>query len=387
MNYRLMVFIWITLVLLLISCSPKAKPTEEISPSRTAVPATGITKKTWEMEMDRTLTEAKKEGKVVVFLGGSNEVRAALSKSFNEKYGIVVDAVSGSGREQSERLLRERRAGLFLGDVYQSGVTTQIITLKPAGVLGDLEKTFILPELKDPKEIEKVWWNGKLPWVDPEHKSFAFNAFPQAWAVTNTTLVRPNELKALKDLLDPKWKGKIASYDLTITGPGGKMMSTIGLEIMGMDYWKQFARQEPVFTRDHRQLVDWVAHGKFAIGFAPETAEVALFKKDGAAILQLPPPEEGIGITTGFGGLALIDNPAHPNAAKLFINWLLSKEGLTVYTRAGDIHSRRLDVPTDFLTPEIVRQPGVKYFDTEREDFLLKEGATYTEARAIFGVR
>ncbi len=71
----------------------------------------------------------------------------------------------------------------------------------------------------------------------------------------------------------------------------------------------------------------------------------------------------------------------------LFVNWLLSKEGLTVYTKAGDIHSRRLDVPTDFLTPEIVRLPGFKYFDSEKEEFLLKEGDTYAEARTIFAVR
>lgn len=387
MNIRLMLLVGAAFLLLLISCAPKTALPQEISQQKPVQAPSETAKKGWEKEMEDTLREAKKEGKVVVFLGGSNEVRTALATSFFEKYGIVVDAVSGSGREQSERLMRERRAGLFLGDVYQSGAATQMITLKPAGILGALEKTFILPELKGSEEIKKVWWNGKLPWVDNEHTSFAFNAFPQAWAVVNNTLVKQEEMKSFKDLLNPKWKGKIASYDLTTTGPGGKLMSTVALQIIDMDFWRQFAKQEPVFTRDHRQLLDWVAHGRYSMGIAPETAEIARFKKDGAPVLQLPPPVEGIGITTGFGGLALIDKPAHPNAAKLFINWLLSKEGLTVYTKAGDIHSRRLDVPTDFLTPEIIRIPGVKYFDTEQEQFLLKEGDTYPEARAIFGIR
>lgn len=385
MKYLWMLFS--AVLLLLVACSTRGEQAKEAPSVQPAPPAAVPLKQGWEKEWDDTVAAARKEGKVVVFLGGSSEVRSAVSKAFFDRFGVVVDAVSGSGREQSERLLRERRAGLYLGDVYQSGVTTQMITLKPAGVLGSMEKTFILPELKDPGEIARVWWNGQLPWVDAEHKSFAFNAFPQAWAVINTTLVKPDEMKSYRDVLNPKWKGKIVSFDLTTTGPGGKLMSTVALQILSMDYWRQFARQDPVFIRDHRQLVDWIAHGKYAIGIAPETAEIARFKKEVPALMQLPPPEEGVGLTTGFGGLALIDNPAHPNAAKLFINWLLSKEGITVYTRAGDIHSRRLDVPTDFLSPEIVRLPGVKYFDTEKEEFLLKEADTYAEARVIFGLR
>ncbi len=135
-------------------------------------------------------------------------------------------------------------------------------------------------------------------------------------------------MKAFKDLLNPAWKGKIVSYDLTTTGPGGKLMSVVALQIMGMDFWRQFAKQEPVITRDHRQLVDWVAHGKYAIGVAPETAAVTSYKKEVPALLQLPPPQEGIGLTTGFGGLALIDNPAHPNAAKLICELAAQQRGV-----------------------------------------------------------
>lgn len=82
-----------------------------------------------------------------------------------------------------------------------------------------------------------------------------------------------------------------------------------------------------------------------------------------------------------------MDKPAHPNAAKLFVNWLLSKEGVTIWTKAGDVQSARLDVATDFLSPEKVRQPAVKYYYLEKEEFLTKESDLYRQAREIFGIR
>lgn len=373
--------------IILISCAPKAGTQGNIpSSGNKSEPAAPVVKQGWEKEWEDTIAAAKKEGKLVVFFTGGAEIRVGLTKSFYDRFGVVMDAVSGSGIEVAERLTRERRAGLYLTDIYQGGVTTPIIILKKAGLLGLMQESFILPELKDQKEIEKVWWGGKLPWVDADHMVFAFNAYPQAWAVINTTLVKPEEMKSFRDLLNPKWKGKIAMFDPTMTGAGGKLLSAVALQILNMDYWRELAKQDLFITRDNRQLVEWVAHGKYAIAIAARPEEIALFRKEGAPLMHVS-PQEGIGLTTGSGGLALIDKPAHPNAAKLFINWLLSKEGITAWTKAGDVQSARLDVPTDFLSPEKVRQPGIKYYYLEREEFLLKESDLYREAREIFSKR
>lgn len=372
-------------LLLLPSCSPKAAP-QGPAPGKTVSETPGAAKQGWEKEWDNLVIEAKKEGKVVVFFTGGAEIRTALSQGFHDRFGVVMDAISGSGIEVAERLTRERRAGLYLTDIYQGGVTTPIIILKKAGLLGKLDENFILPELKDPKEIEKVWWNSRLPWVDADHMVFAFNAYPQAWAVINSNLVKPEEMKSFKDLLNPKWKGKIAMFDPTMTGAGGKLLSAVALQIVNMDFWRELAKQDVFITRDNRQLVEWVAHGKYALALAARPEEIALFKKEGAPLMHMT-PEEGIGLTTGSGGLAVIDKPAHPNAARLFINWLLSKEGITLWSKAGDVQSARLDVPSDFLSPEKVRQPGVKYFYLEKEEFLTRESDLYREAREIFGRR
>ena len=69
----------------------------------------------------------------------------------------------------------------------------------------------------------------------------------------------------------------------------------------------------------------------------------------------------------------MVKKAPHPNAAKVFINWILSKEGQIFYSRALGVQSARLDVPTDFQDPLSVRQPGIKYFNASTEEVLLSE--------------
>src|SRR3972149_2861201 len=97
-----------------------------------------------------------------------------------------------------------------------------------------------------------VWWEGKLRWVDPDHKILVFIAFPIPWAVINTDLVKPEEINSYKDLLNPKWKGKIILLDPTMTGPSGKLFSTSVKFLVGIEFWRDLAKQEPVITRDSR---------------------------------------------------------------------------------------------------------------------------------------
>ena len=103
--------------------------------------------------------------------------------------------------------------------------------------------------------------------------------------------------------------------------------------------------------------------------------------------MRLTKPEEGLPLTTGSGGLGLVKNAGHPNAARIFINWLITKEGLAVWSKANDSPSGRLDVPTDFISPENLRQPGVKYIWAETEEYLLKEPKLSAVAREIFNIR
>lgn len=376
-------------LMILVSCAKTTVPGTTPLPGEIPGKAPGAApaKAGWELEMQQTTEAARKEGKVVVLMTAGAEVRQALVKTFGDKFGVSVEALSLSGREMGVKLTRERQAGLYLADVYQGGVTTPVTILKPTNAFDPLEPVLFLPELKDPALIEKTWYEGKLLWVDKDKTILPFLGFAIDWALINTDMVKQAELKSLRDLLNPKWKGKLLMYDPAATGVGGKLFGTIGTFGPGFDFWREFARQEPVIMRDHRLMAEWIAQGKYAIAVAPRPEEAQMMKDAGAHVTLLLPPVEGSILTTGSGGLALINRAAHPNAAKLYINWLLSKEGLTAFTKAYGAPSLRLDVPTDFLPPEKLRQPGVKYIWPENEEYLLKETTSYSLAREIFGIR
>jgi ABC-type Fe3+ transport system substrate-binding protein len=83
--------------------------------------------------------------------------------------------------------------------------------------------------------------------------------------------------------------------------------------------------------------------------------------------------KEGVNLSSAFGSLALLNRAPHPNAAKVFINWLLSREGQTLFQKVisqpGDPrNSRRLDVPKDHVPPDEQRRDKMTYFDTDDPD-------------------
>ncbi|MBI2934604.1 MAG: hypothetical protein HYY29_03430, partial [Chloroflexi bacterium] len=96
------------------------------------------------------------------------------------------------------------------------------------------------------------------------------------------------------------------------------------------------------------------------------------FIKFGAPIKTVI-PKEGAWLGGGPGLIAYFDRSPHPAATRVFVNWFLSKDGQTVYSRTALAESARLDVPTDHLDKSDLRAPGIKYFISEDEDFLIKK--------------
>lgn len=370
-------------MLLTLACTQKQSsvyaPAPESKKEASETKAPG--KQAWEIEWEKTLQAAKKEGTVILYSTANTTVRTAIGNAFKQKYGILLESVTGRGAEQALKLLTERRNGLYMADLYMAGTTTPVTQLKPVGVLDSMEPSLILPEVVDPK----AWYGGALPWVDSQHTILGFLAYSNALILINTQLVKPGEISSLRDLLNPRWKGKIVMNDPTVPGSGSKSFAFIGWEILNMDYWRDFAKQEPVIMRDQRLLVEWVARGKYSIAFAPRPPEVSEFRAAGAPIDYLT-PAEGTYLSAGSAGMAVINKAPHPNALKIFLNWLLSREGQTVFTRAHGGQSARVDVPTEGLEPDLVRQPGVKYFiGADNEEWLLKEDMRRESAREIFG--
>lgn len=366
---------------ILFACSPadSVKPKNESVPVTEQKPVTSESMAPWEKEWDTILRAARKEGNVTVVSGVGGQVRPLITQGFEKKYGIRVDFVTGRGEELTQKVFTERRAGLFLQDVALFGATTTINILKPANIMEPVESVLLLPDVLD----KKAWMGGDLQFVDKDRLFLAYIFSVNVPIFINTELVNRDEVKSYKDLLNPKWKGKIVMNDPTVTGSGNNWFGVAGRRIMGWDYMRELAKQEPFLVRDQRLQVEWLVRGRYPVSITAKTDIVDEFRKAGAKITGIL-PVEGNYTTVGGGTVGLIKNAPHPNAAKIFINWLLTKEGQTLYSSGYGSPSRRLDVPIEG-DPLKIPIPGMKYFNSEEEELILERPGDMKLAQEIFG--
>lgn len=366
----------------LLACAPKVAPAEKpaLPEIKTPLVEPGG-KEAWEVEWQKALEEARKEGKVVLYIGGIHpEVRNAMKNEIKKEYGLELELVAGRGPELAEKILRERRAGLYLNDAIFTGAATMLTSLKPQKALALIEPMILLPEVKNPA----AWYAGKLPFVDKEKLVFAFSAYHSAGLNINREQVK-EEVKSLKDVLNPKWKEKIIMEDPTIPGQGWSWFAAYGT-IINWDYMRELAKQRPFISRDQRQIVEWLAQGKYPVALGGFPDMIAEFQKAGIPI-EISTPGEGGYLTSGFGNISILDNAPHPEATLVFLNWLLSKKGQALFNTLMGYQSARVDVAVEHLASfgRKPRQPGEKYLDTITEEFILGMPEHLKLAREIFG--
>ena len=133
-----------------------------------------------------------------------------------------------------------------------------------------------------------------------------------------------------------------------------------------------FGGMEITASRDRRQITDWSAKGKFAIALAPQTSTLNVAKAQGLPVDWFVPGhfKESVAISGGRAHIAVVNRSPHPNAAKLFVNWFLSREGqLAVqYISAKQpegVDSRRIDIPKGMIPPAFRRSEKTKIFDMD----------------------
>jgi iron(III) transport system substrate-binding protein len=311
---------------------------------------------------DALVAAAKKEGRVVVIGPPDAQVRKALPEAFEAKYGITVDYIGGRGSETSSKLRAERAAGIYSADVAFGGSDSMATVYYAEKFIIPLRPELIDPEVTDGSK----WKKGKLWFSDPEDK-YVLRLFNTAGPIVfiNTGLVKPNEIKSAQDLLDPKWKGKISAHDPRVSGSGIGQATRFYLEF-GEDFLRKlYVDQQPTIVRDRRQLTDGVARGAHPISLDGEDEMLRRLKKEGLPIEAIYKfSDMGGTVSSGIGQMVLLDKGPNPNAAKLFANWIASKEGLTIFSRARGEAPTRSDIEaTAYLPAEIIPDPKAKYFD------------------------
>lgn len=334
-------------------------------------------KEDWQGVWERTVAGAKKEGKLSLYLYQGDGELEAVAQAFQKRYPeIAVTAVTGRGNQLGPRIMAERRAGRYLADVYIGGPTTPYTVFYRAKVLDPVSLAFILPEVADGSK----WWEGRHHYIDPESKYiFVFvGSASGSYVSYNSKLVNPNEFNSYWDLVQPKWRGKILSKDPKVSGS-----QRIGVRILyylpevGPEFLRRlYGDMGIVLTQEIRQATDWLANGKFSICFF--CSEIRKAKRQGLPVDEFNTTrwKETQAISAGStGSVALLNQAPHPNAARLFINWLLSKEGQIVYQKVANTpinseESMRIDIPKETIPLEDRRLEGVEYMLFDRPEFM-----------------
>ena len=354
---------------------------EETTPSPSGPAPTASA--AWEQEWGQVLAAAKREGKVVVAGPSGADTRRALTEPFEQKYGITVEYQPFSGPEFVPKVKAEREANLYLWDLFIGGTSTPVLELRPAGILDPIEPALILPEVKDGKNL----MGGQPYLVDKDRTVLGTTASGTPALVINTNMVKAEEFRSYKDILDPKWKGKIMMHDPRISGSGQSRMHFFYVNPqLGPDFIRALARQEPMIGRDQNENLTGLAQGKAPICVGCSESRAGIMIRAGAPIALVGPDQmkEGGSTSVSSGGVGLISKRPHPNAAAVYLNWLLSKEGQTGFSKAEGIASRRVDVPTDHLDPWAVPKPAYIPLDGE-EALLLRRNVVLAFVKEVFG--
>jgi len=317
------------------------------------------------LEWEKILDTAKKEARVVVSIPTSAELRKEFESGFKKAFpGIELELNVARGSSNINKIAEEQNAGVQSIDVHMGGTTSIITGLLTPNFLEPVMPSMVLPEVKDPK----YWWGGHL-WADNAKKFvYSFTAYMTETIWYNTTLVKPEEINSWDNLLDPKWKGKIAILDPRSPGSGESNWAFL-LRIKGEQFLAKLAAQEMLVGRNLRQLGEAVARGKSAISIGVSYYTYQPFIKAGLPVKSISNIKEGYYAGSGSGNLAIVKNAAHPNAAKVFVNWLLSKEGQSAVTKALGQPTRRFDVDTKW-TKEFGHPAAKEVLTPERFDEL-----------------
>jgi iron(III) transport system substrate-binding protein len=285
--------------------------------------------------------KAKQEGSVVFYTtdpeSNAAQFMGEFQKMFPEIKGTYLRLQAGA---LYAKITSERRAQSYLADVMSISDMTFVLDFQKRGGYA----SYVSPEYASVKSEYKSKPEGLWAWGTLIVAGIAYNP----------NLVPAAEApKTWKDLLDPKWKGSI---NVKVSNSGLQHETWYLLrQILGEDYWKKFAAQEPRAFDSYVQQFDRTVNGQDKVISTAQYSGYLQFKARGAPIAFVTPPE---GLPIAPQTVGIIDHAPHPEAAKLFMDWYFSVPGQKAIVKATALYSPRTDVPppeggvpiTDFKT-------------------------------------
>jgi iron(III) transport system substrate-binding protein len=284
---------------------------------------------------------ANREGRLVV-AGPPIQAHRETIMKFQEVYPAIKLEYDGTPPQVKEpRISAERGSGKFLVDVFISGAGTNAFAYYiPGGWFDELRPTVVDPEVTN----DAKWIGGFEAGFGDAGKRYvyAFTAERAAGLFVNKDIVR--EDFTVHSLTDPKYQGKIASLDPRLPGPGQTTLQQIVANIGEEKACQMLSTQKLVLSETPKQIIDWAARGAYPILIGADTATMNNYKTTGLAKnVQIVPDARGT-VLSKWGNIMLMNRAPNPNAAKLFINWILSRDAQVAWSKSAGINSRRTDV-------------------------------------------
>lgn len=311
------------------------------------------------------LEAARKEGVVVVSGPPGAFQRDAIVSAWAKAFpDIQLQYTGGRGSTIISKIVRERTAGMYSWDVILASTNSVVSNLVPINALAPLRDALIKPDLTD----DKTWIDGFENGFMDKEKKYLYSPMglgAQPLGYINRDCLSKDVVSRTEDLKKPALKGKIVWFDPTRSGVGSRNTWVLSKHL-GEDWLKDlFMNHNVTFSRDYRQMTDWMVNCSKPVAFGMPDDVVEQMQKAGIGKnIEEMIGEAYYGDTNpgGPGGneqIAWYNNAPHPNAAKVFVNWYLSREFQDYFASIVRDNSRRADVrPGD---PEHVMKADVKY--------------------------
>jgi iron(III) transport system substrate-binding protein len=275
---------------------------------------------------------AKKEGKVVFYTAMDLQFAERLGKTFEQKFPGISVRVERSGAERVfQRVGQEYKSNIHAVDVVNTADQSHVIIWKREG--------WLAPYL--PEDVVKYF---DKKYYDPDALALTTRVLVSAFGI-NTNLVKMEDApKSFADLLDPKWKGKMVKAHPAYSGTIMNETFEIARDL-GWDYLEKLAKQNVLQVQSATDTPKRIALGERAIMIDGASYLVIRGKESGQPV-DVVYPSEGTPVATSPS--AVMIGAPNPNAARLFQNWMHSREGqqlLVDYARQYSPHSQTVEKP------------------------------------------
>lgn len=358
-HFMMAILITMVSVMIAVSCTPASapQPPPRVSPTMPAsVPTSNLSLPTSQDAAWQKVTEAaQKEGKLVLYsFSFTGDMGIQLAAAFKQKYGISMDIVTGPGAQMIERIKVEQRTNQIMADVMEGSNINASLSQQD----GLSENYGELPVLKE-KDVFLI-----PPDTDPAHHVLYYSPLLMGpWI--NPNLVKKDEApRSWRQLIEPRWQGKMVMSDPDIT-PSPNVFFVMLKRYMGFDdkYFAELGKQKLILVPTATQAPLVLGRGEAQLLIFSPALNVVPLLLEKAPVLPIDMEE---GLIARSQAVNILKNAPHPNASRLFLNWVLTNEGQTAQAKAKTVLPLRKDVP-DF-TPEQGRITPRKVFVTTYDD-------------------